>query len=305
MSFPLLHLPAVALRTVLKLIELPDGMNFILCSKKSQNLIQFEYRLKKLRLTFHHNRRSVVRISDEETTLQYNFEYRSQPPPVSDDFPAKILAKMREMPEIVDHRKIGDTTYAICQTYPNILNNYRTYWEDPAAGALIFVKLIADLFGIIVDELVVTSESKNVVEWVITHQDSIRELSYHGNTRIFEAMWPREFRRRCIEGYNTDFTNEDLNEMLLRGDSNSMYIKVRGVIDFETVTRGLNATMVIREEPKTYIVGPDWSNTIKTSWDYRKQDGTMVSVFEFIAYEGKHTLVMLTWPDSEGNMYDS
>uniref|UniRef100_A0A1I7U4F2 DUF2612 domain-containing protein n=1 Tax=Caenorhabditis tropicalis TaxID=1561998 RepID=A0A1I7U4F2_9PELO len=207
------------------------------------------------------------------------------------------------MPKSVEDRRIGDIAFG----FNGDGNDYRTFWEDPIAGAFTFISALTDLFETDIQGVQVSSESKAAVDWIIRRQNSIDTLTYYNNNvREIEAMWPREFRRRCIVGTDTDFTSEDLNAMLLRGDSNRMYLDVQGELNFEIVTRELNATMVTREVPITYSTDSGWNITIGTSWDYRKQDGTMVSVF--FDEEGINIypmFVMVTWPDSQENTYDS
>uniref|UniRef100_A0A1I7TYB5 F-box domain-containing protein n=1 Tax=Caenorhabditis tropicalis TaxID=1561998 RepID=A0A1I7TYB5_9PELO len=312
MSFPdLFRLPDVALRVVLRLMDLHEAIQFSLCSKKSKNLIKFECRLKYTpRLSLNHRQKSsYMWIFDaEEPYGSYTFEPRSSPP-ISDNIRKQIIAEMDQMPESVKSRKIGDATFTIWEEnlYSEDFSfDYRTFWEDPDAGILIFVSYLVDLLGIDVQDLRVTSDSKSIVDWIIRRQNSIDKLFYVGKVREIEAMWPREFRRRCIDGSNTDLTNEDLNKMLLRGDLIHVDITILGSIDFEMVTRGLNAKKVEREEPISYVEDPDFSYTIGTSWDYQKDDGTMASVFLIRDdLEGESDFGMVTWPDSEGNTYDS
>uniref|UniRef100_A0A1I7U4B8 FBA_2 domain-containing protein n=1 Tax=Caenorhabditis tropicalis TaxID=1561998 RepID=A0A1I7U4B8_9PELO len=174
----------------------------------------------------------------------------------------------------VNYWKIGDTTFAISEASSSSPTrfSYRTYWNDDTAGAIAFASYLTDVFRIDVSELRILNDSKSIVDWVISRQNSIEHLRYDGSVRELEAMWPREFRRRTILGVNSDFTSKDVNIILLRGDSKNRH--------------------------KTMY-------TIFTSWDYRKDDGTMVSMFfNGLGVDWKSVFQMVTWPDYAGNTYE-
>uniref|UniRef100_A0A1I7U4B7 FBA_2 domain-containing protein n=1 Tax=Caenorhabditis tropicalis TaxID=1561998 RepID=A0A1I7U4B7_9PELO len=196
----------------------------------------------------------------------------------------------------VNYWKIGDTTFAISEASSSSPTrfSYRTYWNDDTAGAIAFASYLTDVFRIDVSELRILNDSKSIVDWVISRQNSIEHLRYDGSVRELEAMWPREFRRRTILGVNSDFTSKDVNIILLRGDSKNVCLEIPGAIKFETATHGLNAT----KRHKTMY-------TIFTSWDYRKDDGTMVSMFfNGLGVDWKSVFQMVTWPDYAGNTYE-
>uniref|UniRef100_A0A1I7TUU4 F-box domain-containing protein n=1 Tax=Caenorhabditis tropicalis TaxID=1561998 RepID=A0A1I7TUU4_9PELO len=310
MSFPLLfHLPSVALRMVLRFMDYREAIQFGLCSKKSKNLIKFECRLKKPPHLTYHNRdkKFDACVSYDKTAVFFSFDSHS----------SQSVSKMGS--KSLELHKIGDTSFTLRNdgdySYPShTVYSYFTFWEDAEAGILVFMSYLTDLFGIDIHELLISAESKSVVDWTVNHQKSIDELVYKGNVREIEAMWPREFRRRVIYGFDTDdFTYEDINE-LLRANSSHVFLRIPEQIDLERVTRGLNATEVTRKKSITYVVSYSGQTPPRdpigfrfdTSWDFRKEDGSMASVFHSLnEYEGRFAFVMVVWPDSEGNTYDS
>uniref|UniRef100_A0A1I7T1P1 F-box domain-containing protein n=1 Tax=Caenorhabditis tropicalis TaxID=1561998 RepID=A0A1I7T1P1_9PELO len=172
-AFPLLRLPSVAFREVVRLLDLNTLIKLGLCSERSKRLVKHNH-------INHHSKKPILTMIlnplSSYITIQYFDEYGSK----NLNF---MLSDLSLLPrDDIQYWNFKGFCFPVHVASEHL---YQTYWVNWITGAKILVPYMTDLLNIRIHELYIKlsyefSYSMNAVDWAMSCQDSVHSLQVEG-----------------------------------------------------------------------------------------------------------------------------
>uniref|UniRef100_A0A1I7V493 F-box domain-containing protein n=1 Tax=Caenorhabditis tropicalis TaxID=1561998 RepID=A0A1I7V493_9PELO len=317
-AFPILLLPIVAFREIVRLLDLGEIIKLSLCSRKCKTLVKTQHLRPMLTIGVSH----LISITIKRCAKQ---------PKVDDtEDPNKLKFCFVDFSSFDGH---VETMYWNFDGHrvpvlQNTSNSYLIYWENSLMGTQTVTSFLTDLFNIRIDRLsLFTREprvSKKLADLVMSRQDSIQSLVYkvyHNAEEVdyvldkckvtdtlilgvpispnrdirfrlnkiqLDVPWLTidnliEFDCCDILIVVTKLSNQDMNRFL-KSWVNGGFPRLRSLslqlkqVEFEVLTEGLDGTVVRRDQRRPYVLNEKETRWISNSWDIRNNENCVASV---------------------------
>uniref|UniRef100_A0A1I7UEP8 FBA_2 domain-containing protein n=1 Tax=Caenorhabditis tropicalis TaxID=1561998 RepID=A0A1I7UEP8_9PELO len=173
MAFPLLCLPSVAFRIIVRLIDFDEIIKLGFCSEKSKSRVKHERVVQSSRkpiLTMCLGRYSCILI-----------QYLNDDGPQSLDFYSIDLSTLPSN-QTIQYWSFNKIRAPVLKTS---VCTYQTYWENQLVGLQTLVSYLTDFLNIQVHRLSISptsqiSDPRNAIDWLMSRQSSVHGLQLEG-----------------------------------------------------------------------------------------------------------------------------